>query len=199
MSTHSTNVQLDWSIRLKRGNVLGILSLGEDVVMAIQAGKQTKLKVAGAKLPVKINGELTSVCIDSGTPISISSIGKLEQTMGTAVVNLSDHKPEDNEFKDYGNNPLHLLRTMTVLLEKKPMGRRSEDQGDREQQAVDCRKGFDVESSIASDSEDTAGGECDVSPGGQQGAKMSSGETSLEQWQIYFSKQFTIFFVKLLK
>ena len=56
------------------------------------------------------------------------------------------------------------------------MGRRSEDQGDREQQTVDCRKGCDVESWIAADSEDT-GRECDFSPGGQPGAKMRGGTT----------------------
>ena len=85
--------------------------------MATQARKETKLKVACIQLPIKINGNQKSVWIDSGTPISIFTIGKLEQTLGTAGVNLNELKPEDNEFRDYGNNPLHLLGTMTVPLE----------------------------------------------------------------------------------
>ena len=34
-------------------------------------------------------------------------------------MNLSELKPEDNEFRDYRNNQLHLLRKIIVVLETK--------------------------------------------------------------------------------
>ena len=37
--------------------------------------------------------------------------------MGTAGVNVKEPAPEDDEFRDYGNNPLQLLGTMNVSLE----------------------------------------------------------------------------------
>ena len=84
-----------------------------------------------------------SVWIDSGTPISIFTIGELRNILGTAGVKVNELKPEDNEFRDYGNNPLHLLRTDSPP-ESKRMGRRSKDQGARRQQTIYCWKGLDV-------------------------------------------------------
>ena len=90
---------------------------GDYVVMAIHARKETELKVAAAKLPIKINGKQTRVRIDSGLPVSIFKIEELRRTLGTVGVKLNELKPEDNEFRDYGKNLLQLLRTITVLLE----------------------------------------------------------------------------------
>ena len=87
------------------------------VVMAIKSRKETELKVAGARLPIKINGRQTNVWIDSGSPISIFTVGELKRTLGTAGVNVKEPAPEDDELKDCGNNPLQLLGTMDVSLE----------------------------------------------------------------------------------
>ena len=57
--------------------------------------------------------------IDIGSSISIFTTRELRRTLVTAGRKLNERKPEDNEFGDYGNNPLHLLGTMTVLLETK--------------------------------------------------------------------------------
>ena len=92
-------------------------SSGDYVVMAIKSRKETESKVAGARLPIKINNKHTNVWIDSGSPISIFTVGELKRTLGTAGVNVTVPAPEDEEFRDYGNNPLRLLGTMNVSLE----------------------------------------------------------------------------------
>ena len=73
--------------------------------------------MAGARLPIKINGRQTNVWKFSGTPISIFTVGELKRTLGTAGVNVKEPAPEDDDFRDYGNNPLQLLGTMNVSLE----------------------------------------------------------------------------------
>ena len=85
--------------------------------MAIRSRRETELKVAGARLPIKVNGKQPNVWIDSGSPISIFTIGELKPTLGTAGVKVKAPAPADDEFRDYGNNPLRLLGTMDVLLE----------------------------------------------------------------------------------
>ena len=85
--------------------------------MAIKSRRETELKVAGARLIIKINGKQTNVWIDSGSPISIFTAGELKRMLGTAGVNVKAPAPEDDKFRDYGNNPLRLLRTMNVSLE----------------------------------------------------------------------------------
>ena len=75
------------------------------------------MEVAGAGLPIKINATQTNVCIDSGSPISIFTVVELKRTLGTAGVNLNELMPEDDKFRDYGNNLLRLLGTLKVSLE----------------------------------------------------------------------------------
>ena len=87
-------------------------SSGDYVVMAIKSRRETELKVAGARLPININCKQTNVWIDSGSPISIFTVGELKRRLGTAGVNVKALEPEDDEFRDYGNNPLRLLGTM---------------------------------------------------------------------------------------
>ena len=67
------------------------------VVMVIHSRKKTELKVAVAKLPMKINGRQTSVCIDSGSPISIFTIGVVEENTG-------HHRSETNGLLSWQNN-----------------------------------------------------------------------------------------------
>ena len=50
-------------------------SSGDYVVMAIKSRRETEIIVAGARLPFKVNGKQTNVWIDSGSPISIFTIG----------------------------------------------------------------------------------------------------------------------------
>ena len=82
-------------------------------------------------MPIAINGKRTSVWLDSGSPISIFTIGELRKTLGTNGVHLKELAPgfsglwqqsaefignEDQVFRDYGNKPLSLLETMQVQL-----------------------------------------------------------------------------------
>ena len=76
---------------------------GDYMVMAIKRKGVTELKVARAQLPIKVNGKPTRVWIDSGSPISIFTIGELRKTLGTSKVKLDNLTEEDNAFRDYGN------------------------------------------------------------------------------------------------
>ena len=88
----------------------------EYVVMSIRRKEETELKVAGAKLALRINGKATQAWIDSGSPISIFTIGELKRTLGTVNVQLKPLNPQDDQFRDYGNNPLKFLGKMQVTL-----------------------------------------------------------------------------------
>ena len=44
-------------------------SSGDYVVTATKSRKQTELRVAGARLPIKTNARQTNIWIDSGSPI----------------------------------------------------------------------------------------------------------------------------------
>ena len=92
-------------------------SSGDYVVKAFHSRKETEIKVGGAKLPIKINGKQTSVWIESESPTSVFIIGELWRTLVSSGVKLSELKPEDNDFRDYSNNQLHLLRKIIVVLE----------------------------------------------------------------------------------
>ena len=50
------------------------------VVMSVRRKKEEELKAAGAKLDLRINGQATQAWIDSGSPISIFTIGELKRT-----------------------------------------------------------------------------------------------------------------------
>ena len=90
---------------------------GDYMVMAIRHKRFTELKVAGAQLPIKVNGKSTRVWIDSGSPISIFTIGELRKTLGASGVKLDTLSEEDIAFRDYGNNPLQMIGTMAVTIQ----------------------------------------------------------------------------------
>ena len=90
--------------------------------MAIKSRRETELKVAGAQLPIKINGRQTNVWIDSGSPISIFRVGELKQTLGTAGVNVKAPAPEDDKFRDYRNNPFTAARNDERIIGDERMG-----------------------------------------------------------------------------
>ena len=75
------------------------------------------MKIAVAKLALRINGHPTQAWIDSGSPISIFTIGELKRTLGTCNVRLQQLDPKDDQFRDYGNNPQKLLDRMVVTFQ----------------------------------------------------------------------------------
>ena len=164
---------------------------GDYMVMAIKHKRFTELKVTGAQLPIRINGKSARVWIDSGSPLSIFTIGELRRTLGASGIKLGTLSKEDNAFRDYGNNPLQMIGTMAVTLES---------------------NGWKINARIK-----VIGGNCpsitgrdlmpqlglqlvQQSPGDQirfidevdQETPVQEGE--LESWQTHFSKQFSNLF-----
>ena len=75
------------------------------------------MKVAAAKLALKMNGHSTQAWIDSGSPISFFTIGELKRTLGKQKVQLQQLDSKDDHFRDYGNNPLKLMGKMVATLQ----------------------------------------------------------------------------------
>ena len=156
--------------------------------MAIKSWRKTELKVAGARLPIKINGKQTNVCIDTGSPISIITIGDLKWTLGTAGVNVKAPAPEDDEFRDYENNPLRLLGTMDVSLETNGWATSANIRviGGSRTSII----GRDLMPNLGLQIVQKAPEENVMSVQGEQpGAEATEGEGSLDLWQIYFRNQ----------
>ena len=84
--------------------------------MAVRTKNYTELRVAEAKLPIMIYGRKYRVWIDSGSPVSIFTINELRRTLGAVGIKLQEVETRDQEFRDYGNNPINLLGTMKVEL-----------------------------------------------------------------------------------
>ena len=164
-------------------------SSGDYGVMAIKTRRETEIKVAGARLPIKVNGKQTNVWIDSGSPNSIFTIGELKRTLGTAVVNVKAPVPKDDEFRDYGNNHLRLLGTMDVLLETNGWVTNANIRviGGSRPSII----GRDLMPNLGLQIVQKAPEENVMSvQGDQSGAEATEVEDSLDHWQIYFSKQF---------
>ena len=68
---------------------------GSSGVMAVRKKKNAELRVTGAKYPIKVNGRKTSVWVDSGSPISILTIGEPAKKLGAADIKLQENKPKD--------------------------------------------------------------------------------------------------------
>ena len=170
-------------------------SSGYYVAMAIKSRRETELKVAGARLPIKVNGKQT---IDTGSPISIITIGDLKRTLGTARVNVKAPAPEDDEFRDYGNNPLRLLGTMDVSLETNGWATSANIRviGGSRTSII----GRDLMPNLGLQIVQKAPEENVMSVQGEKpGVESTEGEGSLDPWQIYFSKQFNNLFNRVGK
>ena len=161
--------------------------------MSIKTRNKTELRVAGAKLPIARHGKRTSVWIDSGSPISIFTIGELRRTLGTTGVHLSELAPEDQEFRDYNNNPLSLLKTMTVQLTSN---------GWKTVAAIEVIGGNrpsiisrDLMAELRLQLVQRAPRE----PVMEIHEEQTEGENNLDQWQDYLSKQFTQLFTRVVK
>ena len=166
--------------------------------MAIKSRRETELKVASARQPVKINGKQTNVWIDSGSPISIFSVGELKRTLGTAGVNVKAPALEDDEFRDYGNDPLRLLGMMNVSLEanrwvadaniKVIGGNRPSIIG----RDLMPNLGLQIVKRIPEEKVMSVQGE-------KLEAEATGEDDSLDPWQTYFSKQFNNLFHRVGK
>ena len=166
--------------------------------MAIKSRRETELKVAGFRLPIKVNGNQTNVWIDSGSPISIFTIAELKRTLGTADVNVKAPAPEEDEFRDYGNNTLRLLGTMDVSLETNGCMTNANIRviGGSRPSII----GRDRMPNLGLQIVQKAPEENVMSVQGEQpGAEATEGEVSLDPWQIYFSKQFKNLFNRVGK
>ena len=169
---------------------------GDYMVMAIKHKRVTELKVAGAQLPIKVNGKPTRVWIDSGSPISIFTIGELRKTLGTSGVKLDNLTEEDNAFRDYGNNPLQMIGTMAVTIQSNgwKIHARIKVIGGNRPSII----GRDLMSQLGFQLVQQSPGEQIMSIGeGNQDALEPEGE--LDSWQTYFSKQFSNLFSRVGK
>ena len=54
--------------------------------------------------------------MDSGSPISIFTIGELKRTLGKQIVQIQSLDPKDDQFRDYENNPLKLMENLVFTL-----------------------------------------------------------------------------------
>ena len=57
-----------------------------------------------------------NIRIDSGSPISISTLDDLRKTVGRAGINLKQDDTEADEFGDYSNNRIKMLGRMELEL-----------------------------------------------------------------------------------
>ena len=171
---------------------------GDYVVMAIKSRREAELKVSGARLSIKINGKQTNVWIDSGSPISIFTVGELKRTLDTASVSVNAPAPKDDEFRDYGNNPLRLLRKMNVSLEINGWVT------DANMKVIGGNTpsiiGRDLMPNLGLQTVQRTPEEKVMSVQGEQpGAETTGEEDPLDPWQTYFSKQFNNLFHRVGK
>ena len=162
---------------------------GDYMVMAIKRRGVTELKVAGAQLPIKVNGKPKS-------PISIFTIGELRKTLGTSGVKLDNLTEEDNAFRDYGNNPLQMIGTMAVTIQSngwKIQARIKVIGGNRPSiigRGLMPQLGLQLVQQTPGDQIMSIGE-------GSHDALEPEGE--LDSWQTYFSKQFSNLFSRVGK
>ena len=165
---------------------------GDYMVMAIKHKRVTELKVAGAQLPIKVNEKPTRVWIDSGSPISIFTIGELRKTLGTSGVKLDNLTEEDNAFRDYGNNPLQMIGTMAVTRQSNgwKIHARIKVIGGNRPSII----GRDLMPQLGLQLvQQSPGKQIMSTEEGNQDALEPEGE--LGSWQTYFSKQFSNLFL----
>ena len=129
--------------------------------------------------------------IDSGSPISIFTIGELRKTLGASGIKLDTLSEEDNAIRDYGNNPLQMIRTMAVTIQSngwKTNSRIKKIGGNRPSII-----GRDLMPQIGLQLVQQSPGDQIMSiENGNQDALEPEGE--LDSWQTYFSKQFSNLF-----
>ena len=138
------------------------------MVLAVRAKNRTELRVAEAKLPITINGRKTSVWIDSGSPISIFTNIELRRLLGAAGMRMQEVEPQDQELRDYGNNPIKLLGNDEGGASIEWLECLSCDKGNWSSMPTDHRERLDVPLRIAVSTEE-AGPGSDVNTGNSRG------------------------------
>ena len=165
---------------------------GDYMVMAIKHKRSTELKIAGAQLPIKVNGKSTRVWIDSGSPISIFTIGELRRTLGASGIKLDTLSEEESSIRDYGNNPLQMIGAMAVTLESNgwTINARIKVIGGNRPSIIgrDLMPQLGLQLVQQSPLGDQIRSIDEVDP------EPSMPEGELDSWQTYFSKQFSNFF-----
>ena len=133
---------------------------GDYMVMAVRHKKFTELKVAGAQLPIRLNGKASRVWIDSGSPISIFTIGELRRTLGASGLKLDALSEDDTAFRDCGNNPLKVDWNHECHLGVKRLESGCEDKGHRKKPPIYNRKGLDASVRTTTGATNARGSDC---------------------------------------
>ena len=142
-------------------------------------------------MPIGINGNSTRVWIDSGSPISIFTIGELKRTLGASGIKLDTLSKEDNSFRDYGNNPLQMVGTMAVTLESNgwKINARIKVIGGNRPSII----GRDLMPQLGLQLVQQSPGDQTMSID-EVDEETQVREGELDSWQTYFSKQFSNLF-----
>ena len=166
------------------------------MVMAVKHEIFTELKVAGAQLPIRINGKASRVWIDSGSPISIFTIGELRRALGASGLKLDALSNEDNAFWDYGSNPLMLIGSTDVTLESSGwrINARIKVIGGNRPSII----GRDLMPQLGLQLVQQTPGDQIISID-EKPTEESRQDGELDSWQIYFNKQFSKLFNRVRK
>ena len=166
------------------------------MVMAVKHERFTELKVAGAQLPIRINGKASRVWIDSGSPISIFTIGELRRALGASGLKLDALSNEDNAFWDYGSNPLMLIGSTDVTLESSGwrINARIKVIGGNRPSII----GRDLMPQLGLQLVQQTPGDQIISID-EKPTEESRQDGELDSWQIYFNKQFSKLFNRVRK
>ena len=169
---------------------------GDYMVMAVKHERFTELKVAGAQLPIRINGKASRVWIDSGSPISIFTIGELRRALGASGLKLDALSNEDNAFWDYGSNPLMLIGSTDVTLESSGwrINARIKVIGGNRPSII----GRDLMPQLGLQLVQQTPGDQIISID-EEPTEESRQDGELDSWQIYFNKQFSKLFNRVRK
>ena len=122
----------------------------------------------------------------------------MKRTLGSAGVKLNELIPEDDDLRDYGNNPIRLLGTMNVLFETNGLATEARFKviGGNRPSII----GRDLMPNLGLQIVQRTPEQKVMSVQGEQPeAETSSEEYSLDPWQTYFSKQFNNFFHRVGK
>ena len=70
------------------------------IVISIKRRQEEELKIAETKLALKTTVHSTQAWFDSGSPISVFTIGELKRTLGKQNMQLQPKDPKGNPFRD---------------------------------------------------------------------------------------------------
>ena len=137
--------------------------------------------------------------IDSGSTLSIFTIGELRRTLGASGIKLDALSNEDNSFRDYGNNGWSepwMVGTMAVTLESNvwKISARIKVIGGNRPSII----GRDLMPQLGLQLAQQAPGDQIMSID-EEDKETSRQEVEQDSWQTYFSKQFSNLFNRIGK